>query len=693
MFSRTEALEIFNTDRKIQKNILYSVVILAGISLFFPLDNPVSFIPGFILSFILPGLAFILLVGNRNRPLSDNIFIIPIISPILLTLPVLGILTISGNIGLSIRLSTWLFYLVLIVSVMRRRDNLGNPELNMPEGVIILSIGYGALVVLVYIINDLLLIRSDAWYHASVTGEILTRGIPPEEPWLPDRPIRYMWIYHLFLASWKKLSGLELFKSMAFLNIVSAFSFPYLTARIVAALTENRRRIFISSLIATGGLQSASWIAWFAKFMKAFTGEVRGMEEISRIIKNAGFSGSEVIQFITPEGTSQINLASKFITITPFSYSLDLFLLCFVIFLSRNYIKRRRISSSIFIFIVTLGSFLFHVVIGTALIISLVGAGLLLLLIYRFSSERDTGYCIYSLPALMAILVAASGFPYLSSMGAMEGNGTNFLEQYLHFGIRNTITFLLPLVILFWPVWRTVRQFFSSRRDEYTVMATWIIPLILLNILINLPLDNEDKLTYPLLLLLGPAVCIEITGIIRESAGIRKTLILLCTFILFFTPTFLVFQGYTRGNPAQFDREIEYRIYRGDRAFFETIRKMTDKKAIIAEKNYNHLIPVFARRRNLGGNLRLSRVLNYDYTYVSRYHSVNKELFACKPIDQNTEELMDQLKFDFYIAVFHRDMAECPYLRRKFGKRDDLFRVVFSSEKGILYHYRPGEYN
>jgi hypothetical protein len=675
------------------KRILYLLILLSAVSLFLPLYRPVTFISGVIQSFILPGLVFFFLIGDRNRPWADDIFMIPLVSPVLFTLTVLITMRLTGDHLLSLRLSAGLFYLLFIVCLITGRDHLGKRESPVPRGAVFLSVAYGLLIMTLYTLNELLLIRVDSWYHASVTSEILARGIPPMEPWLPEQPIRYMWIYHLFLASFKRLSGLELFRAMGLFNIVIAFSFPYLIARIISALISGSRRIFWSTLISIAGLESASWIAWPLVFTRTIVGEVKGSAEISRIIGDLKFNGREMLHVLTPFGASMVNLHDKFITITAFGYSLDLFLICFIVFLSRSYIERSRTRAAILFFTLILGSFLFHVIIGTALICTVVGAGILLHLFDRFVTKKPSGLYARLMPSIMAVAVAAIGLPYFASLGGTETGGGSFLGEYIHFGLRNITTILLPLLILFFASRRAFRKIFSLNSDNYALMASWIIPLLALNVLVDLPTANEDKLIFPLFLLLGPAISIEITGVLQNKRGARKILFTAWILLLFIVPPLLTYYAFITYTPWEVEIENRYEALSGDREFFHMIGRETGRDAIVAEKGIDHLSPVLAQRRNLSGERSLATVYGYDMDYILNYQNLNEAIFSCGPLDRATIDSLGSLDFDLYIALYNRDLKECPFLASKFEGKDHLFKLVHSGRKGKLYHFeKPEEY-
>ncbi|MBD3180001.1 MAG: hypothetical protein GF417_10595 [Candidatus Latescibacteria bacterium] len=677
------------------RGILFAAVFLSALSLVFNLPSALKLISGLIQVFILPGLVFFFFLGDRKRPLTDSIFITPLISPVLFTIVTLLITQLTPGLIIPARLSAGLFYLLLAAAVVLKKADFGSKDHNLPRSVILLSCSYGSLIALIYILNSFLLIRSDAWYHASVVNQIITGGIPPLEPWLADQPIRYMWIYHLFIASWKTLSGIGLFAGLGIFNIVSALSLPYLLARVVSFFTSDRRRLFFSTLIATAGLESVSWIMFPVSLARAFTGEVRGFTEIKRIIDGMDFTGQGVLKTLAPFGTWMVNLSDKYITITSFSYSLNLFLLCFVIFMSREFLAERRAGSAISIFLVSLGAYLFHLIAGTALICALAGSAIIMLIIKYFrKSEEDLVTLV--IPSFMAVLVFALTLPYFLSLGGAESEGGSFLSEHLHLGLKNLATILLPLIILFCPARRALGKLFGFAGREYALLAAWVIPLLVLNLVADLPTRSESKLVFPLFLLLGPVIGVAMTGIIRESERIRKKLLIAWTVLLFAIPPLLTYQAFLFSGPAseasdETNREImedRYGAYRHGAELFEMIKNRTGEDAVVAERDFTHLAPVLGMRRNLAARIKFHKVYGYDREKVIEYHDLNRNLFGREPLSNRTINFLEKTDLDLYFLLLAGDLDENPGLGQKFEQREDLFKPVFSHEMGRLYTLR-----
>lgn len=671
-----------------KKILFYSFILLTGCSLLVPLPYALRLICGIVQIFILPGLVLLFFVGDPKRPWTDNLFFVPLLSPLLITFTVLILSWGTGVFGASPRYAAGLFYILFAAAAVLGRDRYGEGEAALPRGVVFLSVFYGLLVAALFFANDILLIRSDAWYHASVTSEILVRGIPPQEPYLAGQPIRYMWIYHLFTASLIKLTGLPLFRALSMLNIASAFALPYLAARIISRFTDDKRLIVVSSLITIAGLESASWIAWPLCFLRALNGDVRGVEEIMRNIHDISFVGSGTIRTLSPFGTWMVNLSDKYITITPFSFTLDLFLLCFVLALSKDYLTGSRLRAGALLFVIALGTLLFHVIIGAALLGTMIGAGVLLPLILRYVSREAARPSAGMVPAIAAAAAGLVGLPYFLSL---QGSGeSDAVAGIFHFGFKNITTILLPLLILYCPARRALKKLVSSRTGEHAAMFAWIIPLLMLNVFANLPTRNESKLIYPLFLLLGSIVSIEIVALIGESRGRKKPLLIAWTLLLFLVPSFLTFRGYLIAGPEHMELlDARYAAYRSDKKLYSWIMENTGTDAVIAENGFDHLMPAFAGRKSFAGPMSHARIYGYDEEYIANYFELNTELFACRPLTDETTAALTATGHDLYVCIYDYDLEACPALAAKFGDRPDLFELVYEDPHARLYHLKP----
>jgi hypothetical protein len=675
--------------------IVNILILLSSVSLFADLPLPIARLCGALQAFVLPGYAVIRLLGDRNRSWSDGLFYSILFSPALFALTAVGswyIASGSGNIGSAARLSAGVWYAVFALSLIVSGPKSAGKKPAVPYSIVMASFAYCALLLIAYSKNGFLLSRSDAWYHASVTGEILARGIPPGEPWLADLPIRYMWIYHIFNASWKSISGSPIFNALASINIVSALALPYIVGRYVGTLTSNRRYALLATLMTIAGFESASWILWPIGLGKAFFGDVKGMAEITWMVQEAAdqIGGINVIYFLRPAWTWMVNLSDKFLTITAFGYSLCLFTACLNIFRSRRYRELAPLRSATLGFIMMLATVLFHMVTGMALIFTVIGSSVLVYIWSRFAGTRiRLSSCDISFPVAGA-LAAAIGLFYYFSLGSVESGGSTEATRYLSFGFKNAATIVTPLVVLLCPTLHVIRKLVRPEDRNEAELASWVLCLLMLCLFVNLPSVNESKLIFPFFLVLGPLVSVEALRLTSESRRLKKLFLAGWLIILFIVPPVLTYRGFVGSRPRNPVEVRQYSLSATDREVFDWIAANTSMDAVVAERNIFHLAPVLSARRNLYSTGGVLSVLGYAGQRHAEFGAIKETLYGEKEPSAADLEMAGTLGRDLYITVWEKDAADCPWMEGRFTGNARFFSEVFSNEKVKLFRFEHG---
>jgi hypothetical protein len=669
------------------RKILITILFLSAASLIFALPQPVMIVCGFIQSFYIPGLAFMAFLWSRKRSWLDEVFLPPLISPILLSVLLLGIYKITGSFHTSMKLSALIFYCVLLIALLRGLLNSTGEEYPVPHSIFCVSLTFSAVIAAAYIVNYYLLFYTDAWHHISVVNEILDRGIPPMDPRLPDLPIRYMWFYHLFHAAWKELSGLKTEVALGIFNIVNAFVFPYLFAKLVSLFTNRRLIIVTSSVFACAGLQSAGWVLWPLELVRAFFGEVRGSEEIARTVSRISLNDADVIYFLTPVKTWLMNLQDKFITITAINVTFNLFLLCFIVVIASAKVKNHHIRAGIALCLIMLGAMLFHVVEGMILIFTAIGGSVLIVLVERIRKRSKPSAFLFPVVPVFAILAAVIGMPYFISLTA-GGGGGNFLQKYIQFGYSNILTIMAPLIALFPFSKRALKKIFTTDNIEFKIAAAWIVSLVVISQFADLPGVSENKVVFPLFLLLSPFIAWQIVDSLRAQSGIRRVLLYIWIFILFLVPPVLTVRGFMLERPKVPEYIRRIHLSDGEREVFDWIRHNTDINAVIIEKNLFQQMPVHARRRNFYLQPGYIYVHGYGGKEVERYGAIHEELFSDEPIGSETIDFLRRKNINFYIVLWQDDLETDPQLNEKFLGHPEWFDKAFENSSGKIYHLK-----
>ncbi len=665
------------------KWLILGLLLLSAISLFVPLPKALQAISGFLQSFYLPGIVFLAFLGDSERTGLDGLFYPPLLSPIILILLVLIVHSFTGSFVPAVRISLIALYLLLIAAILMGKFSREERPSIVPAIIPLISLFFVGIIVASYMANDFLF-SHDTVRHSAVAREILYRGVPPMEPFFIDIPIRSMWFQHLFQAIWKALSGLSIFHSMWVVNLVGIAIFPYLIARLTALFTTKRSYILATPFFALAGLDAASWILWPVNLLRALTGDVRGGAEIAELIGGIDFNSRFIAVILKPPMTFALNLLDKYLTIDVLHFSINLFLLCFIVVLSRDFQKRSPFRAGTQILLLMSGAFLIRIVTGLALLAAAVLAGIITILLERLRYRRKPlRYQSLIVPAL-AILVLAAGLILYRSVTGEFADG-NFIPDRLSFNIISFVTIIVPLIVLLPFSIRALREIFTSTSFEYKTLATWIIALFVVSIFLDVIGSNESYAIFLLFLLLTGPVAWQIMSAISAAKGIRRAFLVIWITVLFAVPPVLTVRGYMHYKPKIKHQRIRYWITEDERALYHWIRDKTDIEAIIAERNEYNVMPYYAHRRNFY----MTTFERYNFGYVSekadRYRTIRDELFSDTVISAGTIDFLRSFEFDIYLVVWAEDLEAVPGIADKFSSRPEWFESVYGNPAGRVY--------
>jgi hypothetical protein len=675
------------------KRIFALFLLLSAGTLFFNVPQPFQIISGILQAFLLPGLLFTFLVLNGKITRSDQFVLSLLLSPLLLALLAAVVNILTGDIYTSTRIVLAGCYLLFIITlILGRHNEVSDDRKGVPKKILALSFVFGGMVFLSYILNGYLLIRSDSWYHAAVIQEVVHRGIPPGEPLIAEYPIMYMWFYHLFQAIWIRLSGLSLFNAMAFFNIINALIYPYLIARFISYFTERKRVIVFATALAVVGLDAVSWILWPISLLRMFMGDVTGMAELKRILAGININGISVIYFLTPAGTWNINFSDKFLTITIFNYSLNLFLVTAIVSLKKSFLDDSRVRSAILLFVIILGVFLFHIVTGITLLFTVTGSGILMYLALRYiHGEKRKLKDFYAL-FISLFLVVLIAVPYFLSLvsGGSSDESSSLMTNLFHVGFTSILTILFPLAILFFPARDAFRKLLSGKDHTSRMLVLWIVCLLILNIFVNIGIVGEKKFIYFLFLIIGPPICVQIVEKLEKYSGIKRILLVAAVVVLFLVPPVLTFRGFIIETPGTAMGKRRNNITDEDIRFFDWIENNTSKDDVIVENNIYHLTPVYAGRRNLYSWYYVIPALGYGGENLELFKEIQTSIFGEGEVAPDIIDDMKEFDRKLYVAVWWEDIEANPWLVERFNSESKLFKEVYSSERVSLYTLNEG---
>jgi hypothetical protein len=677
----------------VSRPILAALLCVGAASFIDAAPSAVRIVGGIVLVCYLPGLGLLALLGDRRRPFLDYVYLPFMLSPVIGSLLAFACYAATGSVDRAWATALVLPVLLLFASLFMKREQGHEADSPVPRAILLISLAFGGILLVAYLRNTFLLYRADAWYHISIVNEISNRGIPPREPWLVDVPIRYMWVFHFFIAGFKKFSGLSAPWAMGVFNAINAFVFPYFIARLTALFRREKRFVLGAPLISIASLSSASWILWPVVLLRALSGEIKGSAEVTRIIHNISLDSHRVVEFFTPHGLWMVSLIDKFFVITAFNFALNLFLLCFITIASverRARFDRGAITTA---FIAFLGAFLFHIIVGVPLIAAAAGTGILLLLARLARSRIGEGFSSFHTIAVpcAGVVAAAIGFPYLLSLAGGAG-GDGQAIRLVHFGIKNLLTMAAPLVILF-PFSRAAfRELRTSASGAHRLLGIWLAILVALSLFVNLPSPNESKLVFPVFLLLTPLVAWQIIEALYRARGARLIALSFVVVVLFAIPSVLTVRGCMMEKPVVPIEKRRMGVTPEEREIFAWISARTPLDSAVIEGNVYNWMPVYAQRRDFFPDEGTVALFGYGRDpRMGRFREIRDHIFSEAPLREDDMTVLEKMKPDLYVVVWREDMERFPGIEERLTSAPGWFARVYGNPAGTVFRFMGSE--
>lgn len=643
---------------------------------------PLKIVAAALLFFFLPGWIVIRCCG-ASLPRLDRLVLPLTLSPVIVTicLIMLRLLGLAFDDGVSIFLAAAAGVAILLVLLGRPRPEAIPAPPPGGASILLVPVLFAGIVAVAYGLNHFLLVRSDAWTHACYVREILDRGVPPMEPRFPDVSIRYMWFYHLFVAAFVRTAGTGVFASMGFFNVVAAFSFPYLVARLTGLFTDRPGIVRLVPLFATAGFESPVWVLWPLNLLRALAGKVRDANEITRIVERVDLHSPAVIDSMRIKWTWMVSLIDKYVTVTVFGYSLNLFVFCAFLVIASIGTRSSRARLAVMTVLLAAGALIFHVVTGVALVAATIGAGLLFALLQKRRLGRFPDVSATLVAPAAATLAAIAILPYVLSLTGGESGETS--GGMLQFGLTSLLTIAAPLLVLF-PFTRAgLPRLVRDRPERGPLLLCWMIPLLALNAVVDLPGVNESKLVFPLFILLAVPVTGELARRLLDDPPRRRIGAAVAALLLFLFPAAMTVRGFLLARPT-----VPFEFHRAEtseaeRDLLDWISRRTPVDAVIIESDDHALSPVLARRRSFFPDEVVIATMGYGGPKVATYRAIRESLFSGRPIDGPVLAPLRESGRPFYILLWRKDAGGGR--RAALDARPRLLEQVFGNSSGRIY--------
>ena len=488
-------------------------------------------------------------------------------------------------------------------------------------------------------VNPWVLIRSDTWVHAAIVQEIRWHGTPPIDPRFVGLHLNYAWIFHFFIAQLTSFRGQEGTVFMAMLNWVTTGVMFALVWQLAWALWDDERAARGTMMLFTFGLNAGAYVLLPLAFLPVLTGEVRGMDEVRRVLSMMHFDALEVIYVLAAPFSWMVQFWDKVTMGGPLGYAylfLILHLLAFARVLAGGGGRWLAVA-----FLAGLGSVLPHSVVGMAMVPVTTGTiALVWFLRRRHAWLPGPGV---SLPFWVATSAGfAAGLPYLVSIARGWSNQSSGLaHHWIEPGWRMPWSLATALAVTMLFAWPGIRRAWRERRPFAAWLSVWAFGVVLMQCIAHLPEGNEHKYIWVAFLVLallgGPEF---LPAMDRWRARLGRT-----RFALVFAGLFLVapvglLQGLIRDANRTQSPALNPRP--GEREMVAWVRDSTGIDDVFLETNHRDLLTVQAPRRMLVATRAGADRAAFPVQDFNRRREITADLFGpVADLDRDLEGLAD----------------------------------------------------
>jgi hypothetical protein len=507
-------------------------------------------------------------------------------------------------------------------------------------------------------------VRADAWFHCAVFAQVRDFGIPPEDPYYIGFPLQYMWLYHVFLVVLNRASGVGPFITMALINVQALFAFGLATYALSTLLKKSFMHSYGSVLTAIFGMNAVFWVFLPVKLLRTFAGEVRGADEVRRILSIHPFDATSVREFVII-ANNVAWLLDKFMVATALSMGLALMAVAW--YGATAYVNQKRPESALAACLAAYGIVCFHTALGVPFFAGIVG-GLCLATVFRRRLGIDDARPFVHL-LLFLLVSGAAAVPYLYSVThAKSGPGAIplALSGIKMFGI------LVSCALVIFAAAFQAKALVAARTAATRLILCATLALLGVSAVIQLPGPNTgDKVPFLLFYPLAVVAGWSLADFANRARNARGRIVRYVLAGLFAFAPLNVFQiaGYYNTAPI-------YKLDEDDKKIAAWIRENTTRESIILDSKPGGFLLVAGPRRYYMANEVYAGQWSYDGAEIAKRRRVLDGLFASDSLDVFTLEALGAMPCE-PVAILREGTGIVD--KSKFEALPRLFEIGYSN--------------
>lgn len=549
---------------------------------------------------------------------------------------------------------------------------------------VLIAIAGVALVAGVFFGNPVIQLHSDGWIHAGIVGEIMARGIPPEDPRFAGLPLNYVWFYNFFIALQSTLGDDDPFHVMALFNACNLGA-TLLVAWVAGHGLWGHPAGTGAALLTGLGFSAGSWMLWPLHLLRAIIGENRGWHSVAESLNTMHLDDYRVIWTISAPYAYMANFLDKFLVGTALNYAylmLSVYLAAMVLWFGAGARAGLILAGA-----GACGMLLFHGVVGISAIPVAVGA---LALAAVLSLKWKGLPTLRSLAgfALATGIGALAAAPYTWSIARGWAAETSELQHsYFGFDAHVVWTLVVGIAAAAWLAARPLKSAIRQRRGAVILLACFAVGMALFASAVKLTLGNHIKFVYQTFLpiaLIGAAGWWPAWNGLRRRFGIAGAgLVFGAVFLV--GPTLTV-RGYLLDDRGQTTHAMH--LTDAEAALYAWIRASTPADAVFVDAEMRDYIMVLGGRQLWLGTRFGPELAAFPASQVHARRAIMRDLYQDQRDLDRDRAALTALGRPAYVLFRQSDFEDDRTPWTSLGP-DAGFHRVYDSGGFVVYHLTP----
>jgi len=590
-----------------------------------------------LLLMVAPGACLFRLL-DRSGPAAFELMLAGFIaSPVITTVVSIGTLLAGGDTGDAVLASRVVATSLLALVTFVPRPGAALPARRDAVVMALFVVGLLLLTATLPFTREWWRIRSDAWFHAAVVGQIHDFGLPPEDPYFVGLPLQYMWFYHVLVLTLSDALRVDSFWAMAMVNAHAVIALLLAGYYFAGTLRTQFRHRFAATATLVLAFNAAFWIFLPVKLLKAFKGDVRGMDEIARTFALTPLHYDTAYGFMNIYFNQEFFL-DKFMVATAFGIAL--------VFMTAawggaiDYLQNGRRFGLMMLVVSLVGMLGFHSLVGFVSLVGLVGGCIVL---HALRARVD------EYRARRAVIVVATGVvcflamtPYLYIVMHAKESEQVFPVDFSFkkiAGIFISSAFVIVVALRARSFWRE-----RSVGARFLVFSTLAVTAFCCSIALPGP-NTYDKLGYFVFIPFAIMAGFAIADSIEHASGRRRVLVATAWVLLFFVPVNSIAFVSCFGTPDRVE------VTPAEMRLSTWVRTNTPRDAVFIDDHDRVPLLVTGPRRYYWGTLAYAEQWGYPKPEMSRRRHVVEALYGEGDIDAAALDAMGSIEQPLYVVV------------------------------------------